>query len=185
MRVRILGFVAFPRNKRGKNTLPTAPKILLNIVEAALQRIHQVGFKSANQPVLPTDAARPEAGEVVFEKLRLARALTLSINASIARLAFVSLALNNSNSQQSLIHALRKLLNDTSFPIPDGPSICWCLHRDSTSARTSAKYMGFTYIYRGKPAVLNTSESFGFGNRPRTYQPSAITSFGETARVET
>jgi len=27
--------VAFPRNKRGKNTLPTAPKILLSIVEAA------------------------------------------------------------------------------------------------------------------------------------------------------
>ena len=74
--------------KRAKR--PT--ELLGGVVEAALQHVHQIGLKAINQPVLPADAARPEAGEVVFEKLRLARALTLSITASSARLAFVSLA---------------------------------------------------------------------------------------------
>ena len=56
--------------KRAKR--PT--ELLGGVVEAALQHVHQIGLKAINQPVLPADAARPEAGKIVFEGFGLARA---------------------------------------------------------------------------------------------------------------
>jgi hypothetical protein len=48
--------------------------LALLLVEAALQHVHQVGLVAVNEPVLPADAARPEAGEIVFEGFGLAGA---------------------------------------------------------------------------------------------------------------
>ena len=41
-------------------------------MKAALKHMYQIGLEPVNQAVLPADAPRPEAGEVVFKCFRLA-----------------------------------------------------------------------------------------------------------------
>ena len=44
------------------------------VMETALQHIYQVGLEAVDEPVLPTNATRPEPGKIVFEGFCFTRA---------------------------------------------------------------------------------------------------------------